>query len=111
MRRRRIVFISSGAGGYYRIASDMIRGRRSFGSMRRMLEVLLVSSLALFAVAQQAVETQPTYTLRGKFIDTDNNTYRSLPFTVPAGTHRITIVFSHTQAEKRTVIDLGLYDP
>jgi hypothetical protein len=79
--------------------------------MKRILELLLVLSLTLSAAAQQAAETQPTYTLRGRFVDADNNTYRSLPFDVPAGTHRLTIVFSHTQAEQRTVIDLGLYDP
>lgn len=63
------------------------------------------------AIAQKPAETQPTYVLTGKFVDADNNTYRALPFEVPAGTHRITIVFSHTARDQRTVIDLGLYDP
>jgi hypothetical protein len=78
--------------------------------MRTILALFSILILGLIAAAQQQGETQPTYVLRGKFADTDNNTYRSLPFEVPAGTRRITIVFSHTQAEQRTVIDLGLYD-
>ena len=77
--------------------------------MRNILVVLLLVSIALAAAAQH--ETQPTYVLHGTFSGADNNTYRSLPFEVPRGTHRITIVFSHTQVEQRTVIDLGLYDP
>ena len=80
-------------------------------SMKRILEVFLVLSLSLSGAGQQLVQTEPTYTLRGRFVDTDNNTYRSLPFDVPAGTHRVTIVFAHTQAEQHTVIDLGVFDP
>ncbi len=34
-----------------------------------------------------------------------------MPFDVPAGTRRISIVFSRTAGEERTVIDLGLFDP
>src|ERR1041384_971578 len=78
--------------------------------MRTILALFSILIPGLIAAAQQQGETQPTYVLRGKFADTDNNTYRALPFEVPAGTRRITIVFSHTQAEQRTVIDLGLYD-
>lgn len=79
--------------------------------MRKILGILIMMTAAMVAAAQRANETQPTYVLHGKFSGADNNTYRSLPFEVPRGTHRITIVFSHTQAEQRTVIDLGLYDP
>lgn len=75
--------------------------------MIRLLRIAIV----LFVVATAAAQTPPTYVLTGKFADADNNTYRALPFEVPAGTHRLTIVFSHTAADQRTVIDLGLYDP
>jgi hypothetical protein len=59
---------------------------------------------------QQARASEPAYVLRGTVTDADLHTYKLLPFDVPAGTRRITVIFSHTGVEQRTTIDLGLYD-
>ena len=49
--------------------------------------------------------------LRGTISRADHQTYRELPFEAPAGTGRITVEFSYTGRDKRTVIDIGLRDP
>jgi hypothetical protein len=78
----------------------------------RTPQILLLIGLAAAALAQPApAPSAPTYVLRGTLTSADLHTYRLLPFDVPAGTRRITIVFDHTQREQRTVIDLGLFDP
>jgi hypothetical protein len=48
--------------------------------------------------------------LKGTLNGNDNGAYRDLPFRVPAGIKRLTVIFSHTGAEQHTVIDLGLFD-
>ena len=55
-------------------------------------------------------QSESVITLAGSITHTDHQTYRELPFTVPAGTHRIAIDFIYDK-ENRTVIDLGLRDP
>jgi hypothetical protein len=79
--------------------------------LRRFLGIALLLFAAIGGIAQGPAETQPTYVLKGQFTGADNNTYRALSFEVPAGTHRITVVFSNTAVDQRTVIDLGMYDP
>src|SRR5207249_3120539 len=49
--------------------------------------------------------------LHGTLTGADMQTYKMLPFQVPAGTRRITIVFSVDHLAERTVVDLGLFDP
>lgn len=48
--------------------------------------------------------------ISGELTRTDFETYREVPFTVPAGVERITIRLTYDKAEK-TVVDLGLWDP
>lgn len=52
----------------------------------------------------------PDVVLKGAISGKDNGGYRDLPFKVPAGVKRVTVSFSHTGAEQKTVIDLGLFD-
>ncbi|XHS78733.1 CehA/McbA family metallohydrolase [Burkholderiaceae bacterium UC74_6] len=59
------------------------------------------------AHAQQA----PDLTLTGLVEGKDHQTYRYLPFDVPAGVHRITVQFDYDKAADKTTIDLGLRDP
>lgn len=49
--------------------------------------------------------------LRGDLTGADHQTYREIPFEVPAGTGRITVEVSYTGREARTTVDLGLRDP
>ncbi len=61
--------------------------------------------------AQQAAEPRPNQILRGTVTGRDLHTYKMLPFDVPPGTRRITVLFSQTGRAEKTVIDLGLFDP
>ncbi|MDP3489607.1 MAG: CehA/McbA family metallohydrolase [Phenylobacterium sp.] len=49
--------------------------------------------------------------LEGQLTRDDHETYVELPFTVPAGAGRLSVVFRHDGAADRTTIDLGLRDP
>lgn len=55
-------------------------------------------------------DSQRKITLSGDLTRRDFQTYRELPFNVPAGTSRIEIELSYDHGN-RTVIDLGLRDP
>jgi len=59
--------------------------------------------------AQQAAAI-PDITLRGGITAADAQTYREVPFNVPAGVSRLTVDFSYTERDKRTTIDLGVLD-
>ena len=52
-----------------------------------------------------------TLTLTGVLTGADHQTYREVPFRVPAGTTAITVEFAYTGKEQKSVIDLGLLDP
>ena len=49
--------------------------------------------------------------MRGEITGKDHQSYREVPFTVPAGTGRITVQFEYTGRDSKTTIDLGLLDP
>jgi len=53
----------------------------------------------------------PDVVLHGTVIGKQNNTYIEVPFTVPAGTVRVTLTFTYSGKEQRTALDLGLLDP
>ena len=50
-------------------------------------------------------------TLTGVLTGADHQTYREVPFRVPAGVSAVTVEFAYTGKEQRSVIDLGLRDP
>ena len=75
---------------------------------RRLLALLLLC-IALPALAQ--TETKPDVVLRGELNGKDHQTYRLVPFEVPAGTTRITVEFDYTGRDERTTIDLGVIGP
>jgi hypothetical protein len=52
-----------------------------------------------------------TLTLTGVLTGKDHQTYREVPFRVPAGTTSITVEFAYTGKEQKSVVDLGLRDP
>ena len=41
----------------------------------------------------------------------DHQTYREIPFRVPAGTTAVSVAFSYTGKDQKSVIDLGVRDP
>jgi len=52
-----------------------------------------------------------TLTLTGAMTGADHQTYREVPFKVPAGTTSVTVDFAYTGKEQKSVIDLGIRDP
>jgi predicted metal-dependent phosphoesterase TrpH len=52
-----------------------------------------------------------TLTLKGIMTGADHQTYREVPFRVPAGTTSVTVEFAYTGKDQKSVIDLGLRDP
>lgn len=78
------------------------------GQLRRLAAaVLAAAGLALPAQAAPA----PDLTLTGAMTGADHQTYREVPFRVPAGVTRLTVEFAYTGKEQKSVIDLGLRDP
>ncbi len=53
----------------------------------------------------------PNVVLQGDVRPAQNQTYFEVPFTVPAGTHRITVTFHNLGKDQHTVLDLGIADP
>ena len=52
-----------------------------------------------------------TLTLSGVLTHADHQTYREVPFRVPAGVTALTVVFAYDGKDQKAVIDLGLRDP
>ncbi len=63
--------------------------------------------LALFLATPVAAQDT---SVSGELTRADFETYREIPFTVPAGVERITLRLTYDKAD-RTVVDLGLWDP
>ncbi|HEY3706841.1 MAG TPA: CehA/McbA family metallohydrolase [Terracidiphilus sp.] len=53
----------------------------------------------------------PDVVLQGDVHPNQNHTYIEAPFTVPAGTHRISVAFENLGRDQHTVLDLGIADP
>jgi hypothetical protein len=71
----------------------------------------LIAVLCLLGARVHAADTAPNLTLQGQLDGHDNQTYRSVPFDVPAGTARITVAFDYSGHDEHTTIDLGLLGP
>jgi hypothetical protein len=78
--------------------------------MRRTL-IAFAGLLASCINEPQVPPTAQPLILSGSLSRADHQTYRELPFTVPAGVGAISIDFAYTNQENRTVIDLGVRDP
>ena len=79
--------------------------------MTRALRLVLAALSVLFACAAQAAERAPDLVLTGTLTGRDHQTYREVPFKLPAGMGRLTVAFDYTGKDERSVIDLGLRDP
>ena len=71
-------------------------------------KILLGLLSALVLCGSAAAET---LTLTGVMTGADHQTYREVPFHVPAGTTAITVEFAYTGKDQKSVIDLGIRDP
>ena len=82
-------------------------------SIRRVgLGVILWAALgAGMAWAQPGAPQSPDVVIRGVMTRADHQTYRDLPFTVPAGVGRLTVTFAYTGRDQHATLDIGLYDP
>jgi predicted metal-dependent phosphoesterase TrpH len=67
-----------------------------------------VASAAALVALPAAAET---LTLAGVMTGADHQTYREVPFRVPAGTTSVAVEFSYTGKDQKSVIDLGIRDP
>ncbi|MGA3132014.1 MAG: CehA/McbA family metallohydrolase [Terracidiphilus sp.] len=68
---------------------------------------------AVTGAAQTEPTAQPTtkdFVLEGTVHGAENRSYVQVPFSVPAGTERVTITFTYTGKEQHTALDLGLLD-
>jgi hypothetical protein len=72
---------------------------------------LLALAFGTIAMASPRPDRAADLRLEGQLTRADHETYLDLPFAVPAGTSRLTVVFRHDGAAERTTIDLGLRDP
>ena len=77
--------------------------------MRSLLQWIFLFCLSVSVAS--AVERAPDVTLNGTMTGADNETYREVPFEVPAGVVRLTVEFSFTGRDEKTTLDLGLRDP
>jgi hypothetical protein len=77
--------------------------------MRAFLLALLVMAAGPAAAAE--LEAAPAdKVVTGEIKGADNQTYKEIPFDVPAGVERITVTLVYDKANK-TVIDMGVWDP
>ena len=67
--------------------------------------------LCIFTARGQTTRTTPDLVLTGQVIGAQNKTYFEIPFTVPTGTHRISVDFQYSGKEERATLDLGIADP
>ncbi|MFL6708051.1 MAG: CehA/McbA family metallohydrolase [Massilia sp.] len=72
---------------------------------------LALCALLLTCAGGSGAADAPDLILRGTLTGADHQSYRRLPFTVPAGVERITIAFDYTGKQERSVIDLGMLGP
>lgn len=76
------------------------------------LTALVLLAFFFEVAAAKAAETRaPDLSLTGALSGAAHETYTELPFEVPVGTGRITVEFSYSGKEQKSVIDLGLRDP
>lgn len=80
-------------------------------TMARRAVLLLIGWFVLAAPVASAAERAPDLALTGTLTGKDHETYREVPFRVPAGVARLTLTFAYTGREQRATIDLGLRDP
>lgn len=77
-------------------------------ALRVCAVLALAAGISFTSIAQNGA---PTLTLHGDITRADFETYKEVPFTVPAGVTRISVEYSYTDRDKKTVMDIGISDP
>jgi len=67
--------------------------------------------LVFSGLTAHAAEREPDSILTGTMTGADHETYREVPFEVPAGIERLTLEFEYTGRQEKSVIDIGVRDP
>jgi hypothetical protein len=80
-------------------------------TVQRWKESACLLSLSFAALCWAQEKTAPDVVLTGEVTGAQNKTYFEVPFTVPTGTHRISVDFRYTGKEERVTLDLGIADP
>jgi predicted metal-dependent phosphoesterase TrpH len=75
-------------------------------SLRYVFFLIVAYGWTLPAQAQK-----PDLVLEGDVTVIQNHTHFFVPFTVPAGIHRITVDFSYTHRQEKTTLNIGIHDP
>ena len=79
-------------------------------TMMKSLCLLLLAATA-WSLPLQAQVQKPDLVLEGDVTVAENHTHFFVPFTVPAGVHRITVDFSYTHRQEKTTLNIGIHDP
>lgn len=74
----------------------------------RRFGLLLLAAL-LMGPTTLALAQQPDHMMSGEISGADNQTYKAIPFDVPAGVERVTVKLTYDKSDK-TVVDLGVWD-
>lgn len=80
---------------------------KSASAHRLLFLLLLLASATVHAAPPNA----PDLVLEGEVHSSQNKSYFEVPFSVPAGVHRLTVFFENQGKDQRTVLDLGIADP
>lgn len=81
---------------------------RRFGGL--IIGLLCAVALALPAASAAAVRA-PDIVLTGQVSRSDHQTFREVPFRLPAGVRRLKVELQHDGAATHAVLDLGVRDP
>jgi predicted metal-dependent phosphoesterase TrpH len=77
--------------------------------MKSLCCLLFVATAWSFPLQAQA--EKPDLVLEGDVTVAENHTHFFVPFTVPAGIHRISVDFSYTHRQEKTTLNIGIHDP
>lgn len=95
---------AEGAGG-----SALLRPSALSAVLMKAPGARVAAFLAALLLASPALGE--TLTLTGVMTGADHQTYREVPFRVPAGTTAVTVALAYTGKDQKSVIDLGIRDP
>ncbi len=76
-----------------------------------LLPVFLIARAAGQNALPAAQPPDAGLVLEGIVRGNQNHSYVKVPFSVPAGTERVTVTFDYTARDQHTALDLGLLDP
>lgn len=79
--------------------------------VRQVLRIVTLIAVGIAFTELGFASPKPDVVLSGEITRADYQKYKLLPFIVPEGTRRITVEFAYDTRERKTTIDIGLFDP